>query len=201
MISVLSVELDGNSSSCRRGGGGGFRINVTTERSRPGLLVSAMEGLGGAGCWGRWPSEVSPTSGQADDFGSRAVSVTRRDFRTMGLTGTLILLMLREFCCARMVLRGGASLRCRRHRWLYSGDEGSRGPEARCAGREHRVRGQQRHGRDVRRGATRPEQDPRLLRRQAVLNVVDHTALEKTEFRDTLPEKEPLLRAPSFAES
>jgi hypothetical protein len=105
-------------------------------------------------CWGRWPSEASPTSGQADDFSSRAVSVTRRDFRTMGLTETLMLLMLRECCCAGMVLRGGSRLRRRRHRWLYSGDEGSRGPEARCAGREHRVRGQRRHGRDVRRGAT-----------------------------------------------
>jgi hypothetical protein len=29
-----------------------------------------------------------------------------------------------------MVLRGSAGLRCRRHRWLYFGDEGSRGPQA-----------------------------------------------------------------------
>jgi hypothetical protein len=67
------------------------------------------------GCWGSWPSEASPTSGQADDFSSRAASISRRDFRGMGLTETLILLMLREDCCAGMVLHGGASLRCRRH--------------------------------------------------------------------------------------
>jgi hypothetical protein len=36
-------------------------------------------------------------------------------------------LMSREFCCAGMVLRGGAGLRRRRHRWLYFGDEGLRG--------------------------------------------------------------------------
>ncbi|TKV99062.1 hypothetical protein SEVIR_8G015100v4 [Setaria viridis] len=38
-VSVSSVELDSNSSSCRRG----FRINVSMERSRPGLLVSVLE--------------------------------------------------------------------------------------------------------------------------------------------------------------
>jgi UTP:GlnB (protein PII) uridylyltransferase len=38
-VSVSSVELDSN--SCRRG----FRINVSTERSRPGLLVSVLEAL------------------------------------------------------------------------------------------------------------------------------------------------------------
>jgi hypothetical protein len=107
---------------------------------------------------------ASPTSGQADDLSSRAVSVTRRDFCTMSLTETLMLLMSREFCCAGMVLRGGASLRHRRHRWLYFVNEGSRGPEVLRAGREHRVRGQQRHGRNVRKGATRPKLDPRLLR-------------------------------------
>jgi hypothetical protein len=37
-------------------------------------------------------------------------------------------------------------------------------PEALRVGREHRVRGQQWHGRDVQKGATRPKQDPRLLR-------------------------------------
>jgi hypothetical protein len=41
----------------------------------------------------------------------------------MGLTETLMLLMSREFCCAGMVLRGGAGLRHRRHRWLNFGDE------------------------------------------------------------------------------
>jgi hypothetical protein len=73
-----------------------------------------------------WPSEALPTSGQADDFSSRAVSVTRRDLRIMGLTETLMSLMSREFCHAGMVLRGGAGHRCRRHRWLHFGDEGSR---------------------------------------------------------------------------
>ncbi|CAN6373836.1 unnamed protein product [Urochloa humidicola] len=37
-VSVSSVELDSN-SSCRRG----FRITVSMERSRPGLLVSVLE--------------------------------------------------------------------------------------------------------------------------------------------------------------
>nr|CAB3459139.1 unnamed protein product [Digitaria exilis] len=40
-VSVSSVELDRNSSSsCRRRG---FRINVSMERSRPGLLVFVLE--------------------------------------------------------------------------------------------------------------------------------------------------------------
>jgi hypothetical protein len=43
-----------------------------------------------------------------------------------------------------MVPHGGAGLRCRRHGWLYSSDEGSREPGTRCAGREHRVRDQRR---------------------------------------------------------
>jgi len=37
-VSVSSVDLD-NSNSSRRG----FRINVSMERSRPGLLVSVLE--------------------------------------------------------------------------------------------------------------------------------------------------------------
>ncbi|KAF8671338.1 hypothetical protein HU200_050051 [Digitaria exilis] len=42
-VSVSSVELDSNSSSsCRRRG---FRINVSMERSRPGLLVLVLEVL------------------------------------------------------------------------------------------------------------------------------------------------------------
>jgi hypothetical protein len=121
--------------------------------------VPCTGAAGAAACWGSWPSEASLTSGQADDFSSRAASVTRGDFCIMGLTETLMLLMSCEFCCAWMVLRRGAGLRCRRHRWLYFGDEGSRGPSARCAGREHRVQGQRRHRRDARRGATRPGQD------------------------------------------
>jgi hypothetical protein len=110
-------------------------------------------------CWGSWPSEASPASGQADDFSSRTASVSRRNFRGMGLTETLILLILREDCCAGMIPHGGASLRCRRHGWLYSDYEGSRGPGMRCADRKHRVRGQRRHGRDAWGGATRPGQD------------------------------------------
>ncbi|OEL28308.1 hypothetical protein BAE44_0010673 [Dichanthelium oligosanthes] len=38
-VSVSSLELDSNSSCGRRG----FRIHVTMERSRPGLLVSVLE--------------------------------------------------------------------------------------------------------------------------------------------------------------
>ncbi|RLM69931.1 hypothetical protein C2845_PM17G00470 [Panicum miliaceum] len=39
-VSVSSVDLDNsNSTNCRRG----FRINVSMERSRPGLLVSVLE--------------------------------------------------------------------------------------------------------------------------------------------------------------
>jgi hypothetical protein len=86
-------------------------------------------------CWGSWPSEASPASGQAGGFSSRAASVMRKDCCDMGLTETLMLLMSREFCCAGMVLHGGASLRCRRHRWLRFGDEGSRGPGPRCVAR------------------------------------------------------------------
>jgi hypothetical protein len=60
-------------------------------------------------CWGSWPSEASPTSGQADDFSSCAASVTRGDFRIMGLSETLMLLMSREF----LLHRDGPSGRCR----------------------------------------------------------------------------------------
>ncbi|PUZ43420.1 hypothetical protein GQ55_8G008000 [Panicum hallii var. hallii] len=38
-VSVSSVDLDSSNSSCRRG----FRINVSMERTRPGLLVSVLE--------------------------------------------------------------------------------------------------------------------------------------------------------------
>jgi hypothetical protein len=56
-------------------------------------------------CWGRRSLEASP---KADGLGSRAVSVTRRDFCTMGLTETLMLLMSREF----LLRRDGPSWRC-----------------------------------------------------------------------------------------
>ncbi|CAN6325595.1 unnamed protein product [Urochloa humidicola] len=39
-VSVSSVELRDSNSSCGRRG---FRINVSMERSRPGLLVSVLE--------------------------------------------------------------------------------------------------------------------------------------------------------------
>jgi hypothetical protein len=168
-ITILTmVKFSRGSARLLLGSTSAWAVRESSEAHsspREGLIVSSthlefrMASLTRGYCWGSWPSEASPTSGQADDFGSRAASVTRRDFRVMGLTKTLILLMLREVCCVGMVLHGGASLRCRRHRRLYSGDEGSRGPRARCAGREHHVRGQRRHGRDVRRGATRPGQD------------------------------------------
>jgi hypothetical protein len=38
-VSVSSVDLDNSNNSCRRG----FRINVSMERTRPGLLVSVLE--------------------------------------------------------------------------------------------------------------------------------------------------------------
>jgi hypothetical protein len=82
-----------------------------------GLFFKVYEGYY---CWGRRPSETSPTSGQADGLGTHVVSVTRKDFCTMGLTETLMLLMSRELCCAGMVLHGSASLRHRRHRWRCS---------------------------------------------------------------------------------
>jgi hypothetical protein len=80
-------------------------------------------------------------------------------FAVRALTKTLIPLMLCEFCCAGMTPHGGACLRCRRHGWPCSGDEGPRGPGTRRAGQGHRVRGQWRCGRGVRRGATPPVQD------------------------------------------
>jgi hypothetical protein len=110
-------------------------------------------------CWGRRPSEASSTSGQADDFSSRAASVTRESFCNTGLTETLMLFRLCELCSAGVAHRGGTG-----HRWLHFGDEGSRGPEALRAGRKHLVRGRWQHRRDVLRGTTRPEPDPRLLR-------------------------------------
>jgi hypothetical protein len=113
--------------------------NKAGRRGAPAAATATAEGKawkkrGGrpADCWGRWPSEASPTSGQADNFSSRAVSVTRRDLRIMGLTETLMPLMSPEFCCAGMVLRGDAGVWCRRHRWLHFGDEGSRG-QKHCA--------------------------------------------------------------------
>jgi hypothetical protein len=59
--------------------------------------------------WGRWPSEGSSTSGQADNFSSRTASVARRGLRTMGLTETLMLLRL----CELLSRRGGPSKRYR----------------------------------------------------------------------------------------
>jgi hypothetical protein len=115
-------------------------------------------------CWGRRPSEASSTSGQADDFSSCAASVTRGSFRNTGLTETLMLFRLCELCCAGVAHRGNTRLQCRRHRRLHLGDESSKEPEALRAGREHLVWGRWQHGRDVPRGTTRPEQDPRQLR-------------------------------------
>jgi hypothetical protein len=81
-------------------------------------------------CWGKWTSEALSMSGQHDGFGSRAASVARRSSCSAGLTKTLMLLELCEFCCAGAAHLSGASLRCRRHGWLYFGAEGSEDPEA-----------------------------------------------------------------------
>jgi hypothetical protein len=80
-------------------------------------------------------------------------------FAVRALTKTLMPLVLYEFCCAGMTPHGGACLRCRRHGWPCSGDEGPRGPVTRRAGPGRRVRGQWRRGQGVRRGATPPAQD------------------------------------------
>jgi hypothetical protein len=92
-------------------------------------------------------------------FGLRTASVSWGNFRCTGSNKTLMPLMPCEFCCAGMIPRGGAYLRCRRYGWPCSGDEGPRGPGTRRAGRGHRVRGQWRRGQGVRRGATPPVQD------------------------------------------
>jgi hypothetical protein len=81
-------------------------------------------------CWGKWTSEALSTSGQDDDFGSRAASATRGISCGAGLTKTLMLLELCEFCCAGAAHLSGAGLRCRRCGRLCFGPEGSEGSEA-----------------------------------------------------------------------
>jgi hypothetical protein len=113
-------------------------------------------------CRGRWADrsvgevrlrKPHPRPATLTAFGPRTTSVSQGDLRV-----NAILLISREFCCAGTVSHGGACLRCRRHGWLCSSDEGPRGPGARRAGREHRARGQRQHVRGTRRGATRPGQ-------------------------------------------
>jgi hypothetical protein len=141
-----------------RGGFGEPEVRWSLRR-RVGLRSS----VAGSSSW-RGVGEVGlrkprPRPARLTIFGPRTDSVSRRNLRGMGLTETLTLLILRENCCAGKVPHGGAGLRCRRHGWLYFGDEGSREPGTRCAGREHRVRDQRRHGRDARRAAMRPRRD------------------------------------------
>jgi hypothetical protein len=82
-----------------------------------------------------------------------------KTFRCTGANKTLMPPMPCEFCCAGMIARGGAYLRCRRYGWPCSGDEGPRGPGTRRASRGHRVRGRWRRGQGVRGGATPPVLD------------------------------------------
>jgi hypothetical protein len=70
------------------------------------------------------------TSGQDDGFGSRAASAARGSSCSAGLTKTLMLLELCEFCCAGAAHLSGAGLRCRRQGRLCFGAEGSKEPEA-----------------------------------------------------------------------
>jgi hypothetical protein len=117
----------------------------------------------GASCWGKWPSEALSTSGQADGFGSRAASATWGSFCSAGLTETLMLLELYEFCCAGVAHLSGAGLRCRRHGQLCFGAEGLEEPEAPRV-ENTSSRGWRRPGRDVPKGTTRPGRDLGLFR-------------------------------------
>jgi hypothetical protein len=114
-------------------------------------------------CWGKRPSEALSTSGQTEGFGSRAASATRGSFRNAGLTKTLMLLELCEFCCAGAAHLSSAGLRCRRHGQLCYGAEGLKEPEALCVDNTS-ARGWRRHGRDVPRGTTRPGRGLGLFR-------------------------------------
>jgi hypothetical protein len=82
------------------------------------------------GCWGKWPSEALSTSSQADGFGSRTASATRGSSGSAGLTETLMLLELCEFCCAGAAYLSGAGLQCRRHGRMCFCAEGLEEPEA-----------------------------------------------------------------------
>jgi hypothetical protein len=110
--------------------------------------------MGWRDSWGKWPSEALSTSGQADDFGSRAASATRGSFRSAGLTETLMLLELCEFCCAGAAHLNGAGLRCRKHGQLCFGAKGLEEPEAPRV-KNTSGRGWRRPGRDVPKGTTR----------------------------------------------
>jgi hypothetical protein len=111
-------------------------------------------GVGEVGLRKHHPRSATPAT-----FGLCTASVSWGSLRCTGANETLMTLMPCEFCCAEMIPRGGAYLRCRRHGWPCSGDEGPRGPGTGRAGRGHRVRGLWRRGQGVRRGATPPVQD------------------------------------------
>jgi hypothetical protein len=117
-------------------------------------LENLVAGVGEVGLRKHHPRSVTLAT-----FGLYTVSVSWGSLRYTGTNKTLMPLMPCEFCCAEMIPRGGAYLRCRRYGWPRSGDEGPRGPGTRRAGRGHRVRGLWRHGQGVRRGATPPVQD------------------------------------------
>jgi hypothetical protein len=100
-----------------------------------------------------------PRSATLATFGLSTASVSWGSLHCTGANKTLMPLMPCKFCCAGMIPRGGAYLRCRRYGWPCSGDEGPRGPGTRRAGRGHRVWGPWRHEQGARRGATPPVQD------------------------------------------
>jgi hypothetical protein len=127
-------------------------------------MGSYTRGLGfevqadGGDCWGKWPSKALSTTGRADDFGSHAASAIWGKFCIGGLTETLMLLELCEFCCAGAAHLSSVGLRCRKHGQLRFGAEGLEEPEAprvECTS----ARGWRRPGRDVLKGATRQERD------------------------------------------
>jgi hypothetical protein len=95
------------------------------------------------------------TSGQDDGFGSRAASVAWGSSCSAGLTETLMLLELCEFCCAGAAHLSGAGLQYRRHGRLCFGAEGLEEHEAPRVG-NNSARGRRRPGRDVPEGTTRP---------------------------------------------
>jgi hypothetical protein len=92
---------------------------------------------------------------------AHAASVALGSSCSAGLTKTLMLLELCEFCCAGATHLSGAGLRCRRHGRF--GAEGLEEPEAPRV-ENTSARGWRWPGRDVPEGTTRPGRDLGLFR-------------------------------------
>jgi hypothetical protein len=105
------------------------------------------------------------TSGWAVGFGPCTASALRRKLCNGGLTKTLMLLELCEFCCAGTAQLNGAGLRCRKCGRLSFGIEGMEEPEAPCVERAS-AREWRRLGRDVPKDPTRPGRDRGLCQRR-----------------------------------